>query len=90
MADPNEIIHITIKSVDGPKDEFEFKQTTLVEEAKSAAMKQFDIVPPLGRKYRLAEKKDENYRPLDDSKTLEAENVKNKETLWLGTEQQVG
>ena len=86
----NEIICITIKTVDGDDDGFKFKQTTLVEEAKNKAMKEFSIVPPLGVKYRLAEKKNDNYRPLDDSKTIEAEDVKNKEILWLGTEQQVG
>ena len=86
----NEIMHITIKTVDGDEDQFEFKQTVLVGEAKNEAMKRFGIVPPAGAKYRLAEKKDGNYRPLDDSKTLEAEGVKNKDVLWLGTEQQVG
>ena len=90
MESTNEILHITIKAVDGDQDPFKFKQTTLVEEAKNKAMKKFSIVPPLEVKYRLAEKKNDNYRPLDDSKTLEAENIKNKEILWLGTEQQVG
>ena len=90
MEATNEVIHITIKTVDGDQDLFKFKQTTLVKEAKNDAMKRFSIVPPIGAKYHLAEKRGDNYRPLDDSKTLEAENVKNKETLWLGTEQQVG
>lgn len=86
----NETIHIMIKSVEGEENWFDFKQTTLVGEAKSDAMKRFGIVPPLDVKYLLAVKKSGSYTPLDDSKTLEAEDVKNKEVLWLGTEQHVG
>ena len=64
----NEIMHITIKTIDGDEDQFEFKQTVLVGEA----MKRFGIVPPAGEKYRLAEKKDDNYRPLDDRNLVPA------------------
>ena len=91
MTNPaNDIIHITIRAVGDGEDKFEFKLTTLVKEAKDAAIKHLDIDPPLGTKYRLAEKKGDDFRVLDDDKTLEAENVKNDEMLWLGTEPQVG
>lgn len=84
------IIHITIKTVDGDEDGFKFKQTILVVTAKNEALEQFGIDPPSGEIYRLAEKKNGNFRVLDDNKTLGQEGVQNKDTIWLGTEQQVG
>ena len=91
MANPtNDIIHIIIRAVGDGEDKFDFKLTTLVKEAKDEAIKHLDIDPPLTAKYRLAEKKGDDFRILDDDKTLEVENVKNDEMLWLGTEQQVG
>jgi hypothetical protein len=83
-------IHIVIKTIDGDKDEFKFKQTALVAAAKKEALDRFGIDPPPGETYRLAEKKGDNFRVLDDNKTLGQEGVDNKETIWLGTEQQVG
>lgn len=84
------VIHVTIKTIDGDEDRFKFKQTILVGEAKREAMNQFGIDPPPGEKYRLAEKKNGNFRPLDDNKSLVDEGIENKDELWLGTEQQVG
>ena len=83
-------IHITIKTIDGDEDRFKFKQTILVGEAKTEAMTRFGIDPPPGEKYKLAEKKDGKFRPLEDNNSLVNEGVENKDTLWLGTEQQVG
>jgi hypothetical protein len=83
-------IHVTIKTVEGDEDRFKFKETTLVGQAKQEAMDKFHIVPPAGVTYRLAEKKNGNFRPFDDNKTLAQEGVENKDTIWLGTEQQVG
>ena len=83
-------IHIIIKTIDGDKDRFKFKQTTLVRETKAEAMCRFGIDPPPSEKYRLAEKKKGNFRPLENNKSLVNEGVENKDTLWLGTEQQVG
>ena len=59
-------------------------------EAKKDALTRFGIDPPPGEKYRLAEKKDGKFRPLEDNNTLVDEGVENKDTLFLGTEQQVG
>jgi len=84
-------IHIEIKTIDGDKGQFKFKVDTLVGKAKEIALTTFHIVPPPGIIYKLAEKKpDGKFRPLDDNKTLEQENIENKATLFLGTEQQVG
>ena len=85
-----DIIAVTIRAVGNGEDKFKFKLTTLVKEAKITAMKSLNIVPPLNAKYRLAVKKGNDYRVLDDDKTLEDENIKNQELLFLGTEQQVG
>lgn len=83
-------IHVTIKTLDGHSDEFKFKLDTLISVVKTDAMTKFNIHPPPGVKYKLAEKKNGNFRVLDDNKTLGQENIENKEILWLGTEQQVG
>lgn len=83
-------IHVTINTVDGDSDRFKFKWDTLVGTAKTEALARFNITPPPGEVYRLAEKKDGQFRPFDDNKTLQQEGVQNKDTLWLGTEQQVG
>lgn len=83
-------IHVNIKTLDGDEDRFKFKTTTLVGAAKDEALKRFHIDPPPGETYRLAEKKNDSFRPFDDNKTLGEEGVENKDTLWLGTEQQVG
>lgn len=83
-------IHVTIVTVEGDEDRFKFKETTLVGQAKQEAMNKFGIVPPPGVPYKLAEKKNGNFRPFDDNKTLAQEGVENKDTIWLGTEQQVG
>lgn len=83
-------IHVTIKTLDGDTGEFKFKLDILVGVAKADALKEFNIHPPPGVKYKLAEKKNGTFRVLDDNKTLGQEHVENKETLWLGTEQQVG
>jgi len=83
-------IHVTIKTLDGDEDRFKFKTTLLVGAAKDEALTRFNIEPPPGAKYRLAEKKNDTFRPLDDNKSLGEEGVQNKDTLWLGTEQQVG
>lgn len=83
-------IDITIKTIDGGEDRFKFEQTILIREAKTEIMCRFCINPPPGEKYKLAEKKDGKFRPLEDNNSLVNEGVENKDTLWLSTEQQVG
>ncbi len=82
-------IHVTIKTIEGDEDRFKFKQTILGD-AKKEALERFGICPPPGVTYRLAEMKNDSFRPFDDNKTLVDEGVENKDTIWLGTEQQVG
>lgn len=86
----NRTIHVTIITFDGPEDRFKFKLDTLVKDAKTEALEHFNIEPAPGVVYKLAEKKNDKFRPLNDSNSLGTEGVQNKDELWLGTEQEVG
>lgn len=86
----NRIIHVTIITFDGPEDRFKFKLDTLVKDAKAKALEHFNIEPAPGDVYRLAEKKNDKFRPLNDNNSLGVEGVQNKDEIWLGTEQEVG
>ena len=83
-------IHTEILTFDGDEDRFKFKLDALVGTVKAEALARFDIIPSSGVKYKLGEKKDGNFRILDDNNSLGTEGIQNKDTLWLGTEQQVG
>jgi hypothetical protein len=87
----DKVIEVTIKTIDGDQDNFHFNVKFLVQKAKEMALHKFHIKPGPGVVYKLASKNaDGTFRPLDDNKTLQDEGVKDGDTLFLGTEQQVG
>lgn len=84
-------IRLTIKTVEGDCGEFSMERFAAVEGATRAAMVRFRIEPSEDASYRLALKSpDGEFAPLDPSKTLLGEGVKDGDELWVGTEQAVG
>lgn len=86
----NKTIYVTIITFDGPENRFKFKLDTLVKDAKTEALEHFKIEPAPGVVYKLAEKKNDKFRVLNDNNSLGAEGIQNKDEIWLGTEQEVG
>ena len=83
-------IHVTIVTFEGLHDRFRFKSDTLVKDVKAETLERFNIEPAPGGVYKLAKSEDGQYKVLNDNNSLVTEGVRNKDKIWLGTEQEVG
>ena len=83
-------IRIVVKSVEGGQCEIDLDPGTDVRAAVDDALKRLDLSPPPDAKYDMSVWDGGQYRLLDDGKTLSDENVKDGDTVWVGTEASVG
>jgi hypothetical protein len=82
-----QVIKVTVKVIDGDKDDFHFNVDQLVAQGKERVQNRFQIKPAPGVIYHFAY---EPGRILDENKTWKQEGVIEGATLLFGTEQQVG